>query len=232
MISRRVAILLLVTGALGGSALGGGFLWTGSSGASEKPTAWTAFSRALSKPATTDLPAGMAARPQVGSAWDLSQVRELARDLGPYHGRLLIWPGSDGRAICYELTPVMGGCSPLSDPFPALAGEHFSVSAPRQELGGYIGTQLFGVAFDDVVRVRVRVNGEWRPVSQYGNGFYVDLPNVLPDWCTARPTDSSGSAGTMTFTWNCEPRDEVLFEATLEDGTVQLHDIRTDRRVS
>jgi hypothetical protein len=228
MISRRVAILLLVTGAIGGSAIGGGFLWTGSSGASEKPTVWTAFSRAFSKPATTDVPAELSARPQMGPVPDLSQVRELARDVGPSHGRLLMWPASDGNAICYELTTGGGGCSPLSDPF----GEHFNVFAPRTQLGEHIGTQLFGVAFDDVVRVRVRVNGEWRPVSQYGNGFYVDLPNVLPDWCTARPTDSSGSAGTMTFTWNCEPRDEVLFEAKLEDGTVQLHDIRTDRRVS
>ncbi len=222
---------LLAVGALAGSVAAGAFVWTGSSAASEKPIARTAFSDTFSKPDTTEAPAELSSNDglrRIGS--DLSQVRELARDLGRSHARLLIWPAKEGRVVCYALLPLEVACYPLSDPFPPLAGEHFNVSRFITQVGEHTGEQLFGVAFDDVVRLRVRIDGEWRPVSQYGNGFFVELPNVFEHWCTMGSPEPSG--GTTMAPFRCERRNELLFEATLEDGTVQLHDVRTDRRVS
>jgi hypothetical protein len=64
------------------------------------------------------------------------------------------------------------------------------------------GTQVFGVAEDSVKSIRVRVAGAWLEMAIRRNGFYLDLPGV--------PHDQAG-----------------VVEATLEDGTKQVHDIQT-----
>jgi len=81
-------------------------------------------------------------------------------------------------------------------------GEHFSAVAPYSNIDGKAGTQLFGIAFDDVKALRVNVAGHWRAVPLHDNGFYLDLPNVAQT-------------------------DVGVVEATLSDGTVQRHDIQT-----
>ncbi len=79
--------------------------------------------------------------------------------------------------------------------------------APESVTNGTVGVQLFGVVDDNVASSRVQVAGNWRSVPLANNGFYLDLPGV-----------NYSQMG--------------QFEATLKNGSVQVHDIRTDTRVS
>ena len=79
--------------------------------------------------------------------------------------------------------------------------------APESVSAGTVGVQVFGVVDDDVASARVQVNGAWLPLRLARNGFYLDLPGVS--------YDQMGR-----------------FEATLRDGSTQIHDIRTATRIS
>jgi hypothetical protein len=61
---------------------------------------------------------------------------------------------------------------------------------------------VFGVAEDSVTSLRVLVSGAWRELPVANNGFYVDLPGV-----------QRSEVGTV--------------EATLSDGSKQVHDLQT-----
>ena len=80
--------------------------------------------------------------------------------------------------------------------------------APQAFIDGEVRVDIFGVAYDDVTSLRVQVGDEWRLVPLVSpNGFYLSLSGVS--------------------------RDQLgHFEATLEDGTVQVHDLQTGRPVN
>jgi hypothetical protein len=82
-----------------------------------------------------------------------------------------------------------------------LKGQHFDAVALESVIDSRVGSQLYGIAFDDVEHVRVSVDGTWRAVPVVNNSFYLDLP---------------GTAN----------KSVVVVEATLEDGSVQVHDIQ------
>ena len=143
---------------------------------------------------------------------EATSFRVLHRGLGAFDSRLVAFSAKGGSTICYALLgeratdPGASYCyQPNSSALPdSLAGQHFSVMAPQHYVDGRYGTQLFGVAFDDVVKIRAQVRGGWVNVPLRSNGFYLDLPGV-------RTRD--GEVG--------------LVEATLRGGAKQLHDVRT-----
>lgn len=142
---------------------------------------------------------------------DFSRARELGRQLGDLNLRLLAFPREDSASVCYALfgekdtDPGMLYCYRPGNPDGSV--EHFNVSAPYAFIDGQSRIDIFGVAYDDVERLRVQVDGVWRSVPFVStNGFYLGLPGVI--------------------------RDQLgYFEATLADGTVQLHSMQTDSPV-
>jgi hypothetical protein len=139
-------------------------------------------------------------------------MRVLGRNLGTFDSRLVAFSANDGKTICYALLghrktdPGTSYCyQPNSGLLPdELAGQHFSVMASQHYVQGQYGTQLFGVAFDDVVRIRAEVKGEWVNVPLKDNGFFLDLPGVRT---------RIGDVGVV--------------EATLRGGSKQFYDTRT-----
>ena len=136
---------------------------------------------------------------------DFGRARELGRHLGRFDSRLLIFPLEGDRTVCYALVaaraggPGMSYCYPANDP--AWSRQHFNVATPQSVADGRVAVEVFGVAYDDVRRLRVQVSGEWRPVPLIGrNGFYLQLAGVTQDQLGR-------------------------FEAKLADGTVQAHEI-------
>ena len=208
--SRRTSLMLLA--AAGAAAAGSGLALTHGSRAGQNFDARSAFAVFHSLPPAA-APAEVASSPSL-SRGEIAQTRMLATDLGRFHSRLFIYPSNDNRNLCFGLVaasakdPGMVYCySPGNPSAPAeIAGEHFSVVAPESVSDGTVGVQLFGVVDDNVIRARVQVRGEWRPVQLAHNGFYLDLPGVS--------YDQMGR-----------------FEATLEEGTTQLHDIQTGSRI-
>jgi hypothetical protein len=197
--------------AVGAAAVGTGLALTHGSGAGRNLDARSGFAVFHSLPRP---PAEVASSPSL-SRGEIAQTRVLGAELGRFHSRLFIYPANDNRNVCFGLVgasprdPGMVYCySPGNPSAPAeIAGEHFSVVAPESVSDGTVGVQLFGVVDDEVVRARVQVRGEWRPVQLAHNGFYLDLPGVS--------YEQMGH-----------------FEATLEDGTTQIHDIRTGSRIA
>ena len=198
--------------AVGAAAAGTGLALTHGSSAGQNLDARSDFGVFRSLPPSAP-PAEVASSPSL-SRGEIAQTRVLGVGLGRYHSRLFIYPANDNRNVCFGLVaasptdPGMVYCYSPGNPSapPEVAGEHFSVVAPESASGGTVGVQLFGVVDDDVVRARVQVRGEWRPVHLADNGFYLDLPGV-----------SYEQMG--------------RFEATLRDGTSQLHDIQTGSRI-
>jgi hypothetical protein len=203
----------LVLAAAGAAAVGSTLALTHRSGASRNLDATSAFAVFRSLPPSPP-PAEAAHSPSL-SRGDIDQTRLLGADLGRFHSRLFIYPANGSRNVCFGLVaaspqdPGMVYCYSPGNPAapPEIAGEHFSVVAPESVSAGTVGVQLFGVVDDDVVSARVQVRGEWRQVQLARNGFYLDLPGVS--------YDQMGR-----------------FEVTLEDGSTQVHDIRTGSRVA
>jgi hypothetical protein len=148
---------------------------------------------------------------QVGvDAKDKTQFRVLAAGLGQFHSRLVAFPARSGHVICFSLLgaknedPGLSACyAPRDDSAPdQLRGERFSVVALQSIVAGEVETQVFGVAENSVTSIRVMVDGSWRDLSIKRNGFYLDLPGV-----------AHAKVG--------------LVEATLANGSTQLHNIRT-----
>jgi len=208
----RPAKLALSLVAVAAAAVGVGFALAHPSGAVRAYDARSAFAVFDSQPAAA-APAEVASSPSLSRA-EIAQTRLLGSNLGRFHSRFFVYPANDDRNVCFGLVaatpqdPGMVYCySPGSSSAPSeIAGEHFSVVAPESVSGGTVGVQLFGVADDDVASARVEVDGRWRPVRIARNGFYLDLPGF-----------SYGEMG--------------RFEATLKDGTTQMHDIRTGTRI-
>ena len=206
--SRRLILLA----AAGAAAAGSGLALTHGSGAGPNLDARSDFAVFHSLPPSAP-PSDVASSPSL-SRGEIAQTRMLGIDLGRFHSRLFIYPANDNRNVCFGLVaasprdPGMVYCYSPGNPSapPEIAGEHFSVVAPESVSDGMIGVQLFGVVDDDVVSARVQVGGDWRPVPLARNGFYLDLVGV--------GYDQMGR-----------------FEATLKDGTTQLHDIRTGTRI-
>jgi len=158
-----------------------------------------------------------AAEPELASTFaaladkaDLSRGRVLTAGVGRHGSRLVAFPSQTGSSVCYALLgrtphdPAMSYCyQPLAPDLPAaIKGEHFSPVALYSNIDGKPGTQLFGIAFDDVKSIRAEVAGHWRAVPLHDNGFYLDLPNVAQT-------------------------DVGIVEAKLADGTIQQHNIQT-----
>jgi hypothetical protein len=144
------------------------------------------------------------------AAADREQRRILGSDLGQFDSRLVAFPARGGENVCFALLgrtvyqPAASYCyEPRGDGLPAkLADERFSVMGLWGVIDGNGGTQVFGIAEDSVKSIRVMVAGAWRDVPIERNGFYLDLPGV--------------------------PHRQVgIVEATLADGTKQIHDIQT-----
>jgi hypothetical protein len=139
-------------------------------------------------------------------------MRVLGRNLGTFNSRLIAFSANAGKTICYALLgqkssdPGASYCyQPNSGLLPdELADQHFSVMAPQHYVQGQYGTQLFGVAFDDVVKIRAEVKGEWVNVPVKDNGLFLDLPGVRT---------RNGEVGVV--------------EATLRGGLKQFYDTRT-----
>ena len=210
--TRSSSTRLVVLVAAGAAAVASTLALTHRSGASHNLDARAAFAVFHSLPPSAP-PAEVASSPSL-SRGDIAQTRLLGADLGRFHSRLFIYPANGNRNVCFGLVaasprdPGMVYCSSpgnTSAP-PEIAGEHFSVVAPESVSGGTVGVQLFGVVDDDVVNARVQVRGQWRPVQLVRNGFYVDLPGVSYE-------------------------EMGRFEATLADGSTQIHDIQTGSRI-
>jgi hypothetical protein len=208
----RAARLALLAAA-GAAAAGSGLALTHRSGAGRNVDARSAFAVFHSLPPSAP-PSDVASSPSL-SRGEIAQTRILGADLGRFHSRLFIYPANDNRTVCFGLVaaspkdPGMVYCYSPGNPSapPEIAGEHFSVIAPESVSDGTVGVQLFGVVDDEVVSARVQVRGEWRPVQLARNGFYLDLPGV--------GYDQMGR-----------------FEATLKNGTTQVHDIQTGTRIA
>lgn len=191
------------------------------SGADTRPPATDMFSVFQQPPSDDDAArADLALAARVAHPeWDLGQLRVLVSGLGRSNPRVVAFPANDGRNLCYILigergtdpTPRAraGYCFSPSRPYasPDAAGEHFSVLALYELTNWEPSVHVFGVAFDDVVNVRVQVSGQWRSLPLIRNGLYLDLPGV-------------------------ERGDVGIFEAVLQDGSVQRHDLQTGRRIS
>ena len=139
---------------------------------------------------------------------DWNKLRVLGSGLGRYDARLVAYPAGDGSMVCYWLVgetrgPLTSHCYDPSDPhLPGrVKGQHFAALALYSAEEGKPSVQLFGIAFDDVVEVRAQVAGEWVDVPLGNNGFFVDLPGVRHE-----------QVG--------------IVEATLADGSTQIHDIQ------
>ncbi len=150
---------------------------------------------------------------------DLDRLRVLNHGLGRFNASLAAVPLDGGRVICYGLvlegTGGPGHCyTPLNPHAPEpLAGQHFAVTRHyKSNRYGHLGAeagreetefvQLFGVAFDDVVSLRANVAGHWHAIPLSNNGFFLEVRGV--------------------------PADEVgVVEATLADGSTQIHDVCT-----
>ena len=219
-LGRRIGLVVGAAALLAGAVVAGALVFTNSSDAGRRFDATEAFA-VFSKGSPTDVPPDLTMSPTLNGNMppgaprvtpvDFSRARELGRHLGQFDSRLLIFPREDNRSVCYALIaasrshPASGYCYQPSHP--ASSAAHYSFSAPQAIVDGKIGVQLYGIAFDDVARLRVQVRGEWREVPLVGeNGFFLDLPGVSRE-------------------------DLGHFEATLEDGTVQMHDVQTLTRV-
>ena len=143
---------------------------------------------------------------------DRSSFRTLLSGVGRFDVRLVAFRSFHGRNVCYAMLaaertdPGMSYCyRPYADNAPAgLAGEDFSVAALGSRTGPNldVGTQVFGVAEDDVASVRVLVAGRWQKIPIVDNGLFLDLPGV-----------DRSEVGTV--------------EVTLSDGSIQRHDLQT-----
>lgn len=147
-----------------------------------------------------------------GETAEVGRSQVLLRNLGTYNSRLLAVPSVTGRTICFGLagrTPEDPGaayCNQPNDPSAprSIAGQHFGAIALYSAFDAKPRVQLFGIAFDDVNRVRVEVRGAWHEVPLSNNGFYLELPNT-------------------------EEQDIGTLEATLADGTVQQRSMQPER---
>jgi len=203
----RAAVMLL---SLAGAAVGAAFVLASSTRADKGLRASDVLSVLSATTPTTTVPADLK-NARALSIVDFTQTRELGRHLGRFDSSLFVAPGREGRSICYMLYAApeskgleTGYCHPLGD-IPQTAQDHYSVMAPWSRVHGAYeyDMQVFGIVFDDVDEVRVRVNGTWRGVHILkGNGFYLDLP------------------GTTRVD---------RFEVTLADGTVQGRDLAPTR---
>jgi hypothetical protein len=210
---RMIPPRFVVLAAAGAAAAGSGLALSHGSGAGPNLDVRSAFAVFHSLPPAAP-PSEVASSPSL-SRGEIAQTRVLGADLGRFHSRLFIYPANDNRNVCFGLVaagpkdPGMVYCYSPGNPSapPEIAGEHFSVVAPESVSDGTVGVQLFGVVDDDVVSARVQVRGDWRPVQLARNGFYLDLPGV--------GYDQMGR-----------------FEATLKDGTTQIHDIQTGTRIA
>jgi len=143
---------------------------------------------------------------------DRASFRTLLSGVGRFDTRLVAFRSFHGRNVCYAILaaertdPAMSYCyGPYAEDAPAgLAGEHFSVAALGSRTGPNldVGTEVFGVAEDDVVGVRVLVAGSWQKIPIVDNGLFLDLPGV-----------DRSEVGTV--------------EVTLSDGSIQRHDLQT-----
>jgi hypothetical protein len=146
----------------------------------------------------------------VSRSTGLTSFRVLARGLGRFDSRVVAAPSADGRTVCYALIgatnadPSMSYCYRPVDPGlpPGLAGQHFHAVAPEAVVDRKVGVQLFGVAFNDVKKLRVQVAGSWTNVPLSNNAFYLDLPGIR--------YEQMG-----------------LVEATLANGSTQVEDLQT-----
>ena len=192
------------------SAVVGGTAALSSAGKTPAPSAISEFSvfSSTQKPAVEPEIADLAASIGVDRG-NLARLSVLTSDRGRFASRLVAFPSASGGTICYALLgqtvedPAASYCyQPKGPGLPVeLAGQHFSPLALESRIGGELGVQLFGMAFDDVERMRVKVAGSWRDVPVANNGFYLDMPGV-----------AHSQVGNV--------------EATLSDGTTQTHDIQ------
>lgn len=204
MSKHRLFALIVVTAA-GVAAIGAGVRAATSGGdASALPSISVFSSNALahSEPGVTDV------GPPLPEPADISKMRLLTNGVGRFDSRLVAFPTETGASICFSLVgstglaPAMSTCWRPHDPdLPeSLRGQHFDAVA-LYSFDGAPTVQLFGVAFDDVKKMRVQVSSAWRDVPVTNNGFYLEIPGVQ--------------------------HEEVgIVEATLADGTIQVHDIQ------
>ena len=195
-----LAAAILVLAAVGAGAFVGKSNASGEVVASALP-AMSIFATPASAPDEPEVRADMESL--LGDRADYSKLRVLGSGLGRDDSRLVAFPADDGAMICFGIVENAGTCfRPHDSNLPAsLKGQHFHAIAPWTSRGGEGGTELFGIAFDDVVKMRVQVDGTWLDVPLANNGFYLDLPGV---------------------------RQELvgIVEATLADGSTQVHDIQ------
>jgi hypothetical protein len=206
---------VLIAGAcVAGVVAGSTFAVRGPGGADQAPPPAKASFSALAAPAPAHVEPELAdLASHVGAtAAEARSFRVLGRNLGRFESRLVAFSAKGGSTICYALLgadatdPGASYCyQPNSSALPdTLTGQHFNVMAPQHYVDGEYGTQLFGIAFDDVVKIRAQVKGAWVNVPLRNNGFFLDLPGVRT------------RAGEV-----------ALVEATLRGGSKQYHDVRT-----
>lgn len=212
--SRSKAVVGVVTSVAASAGVLLAFLGHTSSGSSATQASPVALFSAFSAPAEGSVDGQVhAIAGDVGAdAQDLSSVRTFTSGLGRFDSRLVAFSSVHGQNICYSLLAAKAtdaGMTYCYRPHDAVApagltGEDFSVSALEDRTGPNrdVGTQVFGVAQDDVAGARVQVAGSWQKLPISDNALYLDLPGV--------------------------PRSDLgTVEVTLSDGSTQLHDLQT-----
>ena len=206
MLTSRVSVLIVAITACSVGIVAAVLLLASAGEAEEPFEVSEAFSAFLRPPADGPQAAELAARSERRRG-DLGDVRMLNTHLGRFNSRLIAFQARGGRNVCYSLVgadaadPAMTYCYAPRDPSAPeeFAGDHFNaVGLEDRLIRGQVAVQLFGVAFDDVLGLRVQVAGQWHAVPLRSNGFYLDLPGA-----------SHADLG--------------IVEATLADGSKQSH---------
>jgi hypothetical protein len=205
--------LLTVAVSAAGVATGLTFVFAATSSGS-KADATQPFSVFRTTPAVS--PPSQLTTAHVLRAADFQNVHEGQGAQGKFKSQVLIFSQRDKHDVCFALVaasdvdPAVAACYVPNDPrAPAgIAREHFSV-LPLHSVSddGQQTTQLVGVAFDDVARIRAEAGGQWRPVQLVRNTMYAEFPGL-------------------------DLKDLGSLEVYLRDGTKQVHDLRTGQPAS
>jgi hypothetical protein len=139
--------------------------------------------------------------PPAGARMDMSRARVLMRGLGADGDVIAAAPSVDGSRACVGLGSDVAGPVTTRCWLPQRDGQHFIASGAWTNLAGTSQNLVYGLAYDDVVSIRVDAGGVWRAVPIVDNAFFLAL-------------DGPVQHGLFT-----------TIEATLRSGEIQTADL-------
>jgi hypothetical protein len=113
--------------------------------------------------------------PPAGASMDMSRARVLMRGLGADGDVIAAAPSVDGSRACVALGSEIAGPVMTSCWLPQRDSQHFIASAPWTNLAGTSQNIVYGMAYDDVVSIRVDAGGVWHAVPLVDNAFFLAL---------------------------------------------------------